>query len=320
MIHCPYCHGWEVRDQRIVVISSGPDGSPSGAALPAVVADITLCVHTGPQPTALQREELTSRSIDVVEGEVASIVVEDDRLVGVALGDGRVVPADAVVVGPRMIARSGVLSALGLDAVEHPMGFGTQIPCDEMGATEIPGVWVAGNVADIRAQVVHAAGAGTFAGAAINADLIAEDTAGRGGDARAARRAPAGVRQEVLGRAVRVGVGDLEWQPEPTARHRHRRPPAGSALDIGAGEGADALWLAQRGWNVTAVDISTVALERASERTTAEDAEAAARITWQQADVTEWAPPAGSFDLVSSQFMHLPSAQRGPTSGAVRRP
>jgi len=139
-------------------------------------AHITLSVHTGPKPTALQLEEFASRSIDVVEGEVASIVVDDDRLVGVSLGDGRVIPADAVVVGPRMIARSGVLSALGLDAVEHPMGMGTQIPCDELGATTVPGVWVAGNVADIRGQVVHAAAAGTWAGAAINADLIADDT------------------------------------------------------------------------------------------------------------------------------------------------
>ncbi len=56
------------------------------------------------------------------------------------------------------------------------MGMGTQIPCDELGATAVPGVWVAGNVADIRGQVVHAAAAGTWAGAAINADLIADDT------------------------------------------------------------------------------------------------------------------------------------------------
>ena len=139
-------------------------------------SEVSLVLHTGPHPTALQREELASRSIGIVEGEVASVVVEDDRLVGVALGDGRIVPAEAVVVGPRMIARSQVLTSLGLVAVEHPMGVGMQIPSDPMGATEIPGVWVAGNVTELNAQVVHAAGAGTFAGAAINADLIADDT------------------------------------------------------------------------------------------------------------------------------------------------
>jgi thioredoxin reductase len=176
VIHCPYCHGWEVSDQRIVVISSGPMSVHQAQLFRQWSPDVTLLLHTGPHPTALQRDELASRSIGVVDGEVVSVVIEDDRLVGVAHGDGRVIPADAVVVGPRMIARSAVLSSLGLVAVEHPMGVGTQIPSDPTGATEIPGVWVAGNVTELNAQVVHAAGAGTFAGAAINADLIADDT------------------------------------------------------------------------------------------------------------------------------------------------
>jgi thioredoxin reductase len=176
VIHCPYCHGWEVRDQRIVVISTGPMGVHQAQLFRQWSSDITLCVHSGPEPTALQGEELTSRSIGVIEGDVVSIVVQDDRVVGVELDGGTVVPADAIVVGPRMTARSDVLAALGLHPVEHPMGFGTQIPCGPMGATEIAGVWVAGNVAEMNAQVIHAAGAGTFAGAAINADLIAEDT------------------------------------------------------------------------------------------------------------------------------------------------
>jgi SAM-dependent methyltransferase len=86
----------------------------------------------------------------------------------------------------------------------------------------------------------------------------------------------------------------------------------GDALDIGAGEGADAVWLAERGWQVTAVDLSDVALERAAAHASERGADIAGRITWQQADITEWAPPESSYDVVSSQFMHLASAERGP--------
>lgn len=87
----------------------------------------------------------------------------------------------------------------------------------------------------------------------------------------------------------------------------------GSALDVGTGEGADAIWLAERGWQVTAVDISTVALERGRKQADSLGAETAQMITWLHADLTEWEPPAARFDLVSLQFMHLPSVQRVPT-------
>ncbi|MBG6212776.1 MAG: class I SAM-dependent methyltransferase [Cryobacterium sp.] len=83
----------------------------------------------------------------------------------------------------------------------------------------------------------------------------------------------------------------------------------GHALDVGCGEGADALWLARRGWRVTAVDFSAVALERAAAHA-ASEAESAVRIHWAHHNILEWTPPAGSFDLVSSQFMHLPSRER----------
>lgn len=86
--------------------------------------------------------------------------------------------------------------------------------------------------------------------------------------------------------------------------------PPGRALDVGSGEGADALWLATRGWQVTGVDFSTVALERAAGHAAA--AGLADRIRWRQEDVRVWGPPAGAFDLVSSQYMHLPPELRRP--------
>ena len=84
----------------------------------------------------------------------------------------------------------------------------------------------------------------------------------------------------------------------------------GSALDIGCGEGADTIWLAERGWRVTAVDFSTVALERGAARAHSLGAEVADRIEWRHENLTAWVPPEATYDLVSAQFMHLPRAER----------
>jgi len=84
----------------------------------------------------------------------------------------------------------------------------------------------------------------------------------------------------------------------------------GRALDVGCGEGADAIWLAEHGWQVTAVDISTVALARGAARAAEVGADLAQRITWLHADLTGWEPAAVPYDLVSVQFMHLPTEPR----------
>jgi len=86
----------------------------------------------------------------------------------------------------------------------------------------------------------------------------------------------------------------------------------GRALDVGCGEGADALWLARRGWHVTGVDLSRVAVDRAA-ATAAEDPEVADRTVWQQVDVTDWSPPPSSMDLVTSHFLHEPTTRRATT-------
>ena len=102
--------------------------------------------------------------------------VTDDRLTGVRLRDGRSVRREAVVVATRMVARAGFLDGLGLRAVEHPSGVGEYIPADPTGQTEVPGVWVAGNVTDLTAQVGAAAAGAATAAARINADLVMEET------------------------------------------------------------------------------------------------------------------------------------------------
>jgi SAM-dependent methyltransferase len=77
-------------------------------------------------------------------------------------------------------------------------------------------------------------------------------------------------------------------------------------LDLGCGEGADAIWLASQGWHVTGVDVSTVALGRAAKTAAEAGEQIADRITWLHADALSWDPAPLQFDLVSAQFMHLP--------------
>ena len=179
VLHCPYCHGWEARDRAVGVLATGPMSVHQALMWRQWTADVTLFRHTGPTPSEEEHAQLAARGIRVVEGEVAAIESGGGRLTGVRLASGETVARDFVVVATRMTARAGLLDALGLHPVELEMGghvFGTYIAADPVGATEVPGVWVAGNVANLHAQVIVAAGAGLTAGAAINADLITEDT------------------------------------------------------------------------------------------------------------------------------------------------
>jgi thioredoxin reductase len=133
-----------------------------------------VLAHTAP-PAVEDRARLAAAGVRVQEGEVVALDGPAHALLGVRLADGSSVPLDAVVVAPRMLARSAVLDSLGLAPEPHPSGMGEQYPSGPAGRTGVSGVWVAGNVADVGAQVMAAAAAGTSAGAALNLDLIESD-------------------------------------------------------------------------------------------------------------------------------------------------
>jgi thioredoxin reductase len=179
VLHCPYCHGWEVRDQPIGILATGPLAAHQALLWRQWSRNVTLFLHTAPEPGDDEYEQLAARGIAVVDGEVTKLEVTGDRLTGVTLAGGRVIPCQALAVMPRLTARTDVLADLGLKTTEQEMNghvIGSYVAADPSGATEAPGVWVAGNVASLTDQVVAAAAAGVRTGAAINADLIAEDT------------------------------------------------------------------------------------------------------------------------------------------------
>jgi len=179
VLHCPYCHGWEVRDQALGILGTGPFAAHQALLFRQWSADITLFLHTAPALTDEQWDQLAARGIRVVDGEVTALETTDGRLSGVRLRSGELFARQAVVVAPRFTARANVLASLGLQPTPMEMDghvIGSYIAADPTGATAVPGVWVAGNVTDLRAGVINAAAAGMNVAAAINADLIAQET------------------------------------------------------------------------------------------------------------------------------------------------
>ena len=191
VVHCPYCHGYEVRDRPLGVLFTGPLSLHQAQLFRQWSDDVVFFQHTGPPPPAEEAEGLAARGIAVVEGEVVALETEAGRLRGVRLASGEVVPRRVLAVGPTFVARAGLLAGIGLAATPHERGVGERIEADATGKTAVPGVWVAGNVTDLMAWVASAASAGVMAGAAINNDLVAADTRAAVEHAAAERRAAA---------------------------------------------------------------------------------------------------------------------------------
>ncbi|PVZ12942.1 NAD(P)/FAD-dependent oxidoreductase [Actinomycetospora cinnamomea] len=177
VLHCPYCHGWEVRDRAVAVLGTGPNALHQVKLFSQLTDDLVYLRHRAPALTDDEAEQLAALDVAVIDEEVTGLEIADGRLVGARLADGRVVARQALVVGPRFVARSAVLEDLGVEVLDHALGGRYVATVDPTGRTAVPGVWVAGNVTDLSAQVVGAAAEGTLAGARINADLVEEDIA-----------------------------------------------------------------------------------------------------------------------------------------------
>jgi thioredoxin reductase len=169
VLHCRYCHGYEVRDKRLGVLGGSPEAVKYAQIVRQWSHDVVLFAGASTLTDA-EREQLTARAVGIVEGQVESVVVEDDRLHGLALHDGQLVRRDVVFVPPRFVPNDQVLIDLGCDVSDAGW-----VVTDPGGLTTTAGVWAAGNVRNPRAQVITAAGEGSAAAIAINADLVEED-------------------------------------------------------------------------------------------------------------------------------------------------
>ncbi|MGW3045131.1 NAD(P)/FAD-dependent oxidoreductase [Kitasatospora sp. NPDC001159] len=169
VLHCPYCHGWEVRDRPLGVLGTGPGAVNQALILRQWSADVVLLAHTLALTDA-DRERLAARGVRAVEGRIVRLVADDGRLRGIELADGQVVLREAVFVFPQPVPRDALL--FGLDCERDDNGW---VTTDRTGRTSLPGVWAVGNVADPRTQVVTAAGMGAAAAFALDHDLATED-------------------------------------------------------------------------------------------------------------------------------------------------
>ena len=171
VLHCPYCHGYEVRDSPIGVLGGG--NRPFTIHQASLVRQWSEDVVFFPnriELTGAERERLIARGIRIVEGDVAGVSVGDGRLDGVELASGQVIPRSVVFVGPRFVPRGDLLTDLGCEADENGW-----VVTDPAGSTSVPGAWAAGNVSDSPAQLITAAAAGSKAAIALNHYLLEQD-------------------------------------------------------------------------------------------------------------------------------------------------
>jgi thioredoxin reductase/SAM-dependent methyltransferase len=219
VVHCPYCHGWEVRDEAAGVLATAATWAMAlhqALLFRQLTENLTLFLHTAPEPAAEEHAQLDARGVAIVCGAVERVVVTDGHLSGVRLASGEVVPLQALAVQPRSLANSPMLAALGLEPTDHPMGVGTFYAADAMGQTSVPGVWVAGNVTDLASTVIGAAAAGAKAGSAINADLVAEDVK------RARRQTPGSAAPDRSSSPVRFSPRAHSYPAKEAAAYDHR--------------------------------------------------------------------------------------------------
>ena len=303
VVHCPFCHGFEVRDRRIVQIVTHPMGLHTAVLFRQLTAHLTVVLHTPVDADDSELDALRASGVDVHYGPVSRIVTgADGHVVAVDLPDQERIEADAVAVGPRFRVRAEPFAPLGLKPTAHPSGLGDFVETDATGATAVPGLYAAGNVTNPSQQVLQAAADGSRVGAMISFSLADDD----------------------LRAAVRPSANETDWDHRYEGAHMWSGNPNGTlvneisgmtpgrALDVGAGEGGDAFWLAQQGWRVTASDIA----QRALDRLAAEAQRRGLHVECHHADANALDPfEAAAFDLVTAQYASVP---RTPDGRAVR--
>lgn len=176
VLHCPYCHGYEVRDRRLAVLAGDPEGALHQALLLRQWSpDVVVLLHELDEVSlgAEALELLDAAAVPVVAGRVRSLVTAQDEVTAVRLETGADVRCDAVFVSPRFRLNLGPLDALRPRTVGGDMG--TCLETDDEGRTTVPGLWAVGNLADLSAQVLGAAELGSRAAIGINGELVLAD-------------------------------------------------------------------------------------------------------------------------------------------------
>ena len=173
VLHCPYCHGWEVRDRRLGVLTTSPLGLHQAELVRQWSENLTVFT-AGLGPVARDTEQrLRSRGIELVSEPVTEILGEDRSVTAVRLESGREVPLDAIFTGGIPRPHDGFLASLGLKRNETPVG--SFLDVDFAGRTSDERIWAIGNVVNPGANVAMSIGAGAMTGGAVNGALVSWD-------------------------------------------------------------------------------------------------------------------------------------------------
>lgn len=254
VLHCPYCHGWEVAGRRLGVLATSPASIHQIELVrqwsDEVTAFTALAGPLAPEVTA----RLIARGIRIEASPLRTATERVDGAIRLLDAAGVEHDVDALFTAPTPHLALDFVAALSLARTDQP---GAPLAVDERGTTSHPRVWAAGNVTAPYGNVPLSMGAGSMAGAAVNAALVAEDAA----HAVAQRR-----QQRADEWERRYAAEDSFWSGRVNATFADVAGPLApaTALEVGCGEGADAVWLAERGWQVTGVDVSGTAVQRAT--------------------------------------------------------
>ncbi len=311
VLHCPYCHGWEVRDKPLAILATTPMAAHQGLLFRQLSDDVVMVVHDGVELPDEEVEKLGAIGVRFANGTPQEVVTDGDAMVGLRLADGSLLERDAIVVATKPHVHADYLGPLGIEPTPFEMAgavLGSVIAVEPTGATAVPGVFAAGNATDISMTLMASAAHGNRVGAWINAELANAD----------ATKAVEALRDDFFEQPAweerysgdRVWSGRVNVQLEAEAADL----TPGRALDVGCGEGGDALWLAQHGWQVTASDFADAALERVAQH--AAEAGLGDRVATRRIDVRSFEPDGETWDLVTSHFVHLPD---GGMVDVVRR-
>jgi thioredoxin reductase len=170
VLHCPYCHGYEVADARLGVLATGEMAAHQALLLPDWSAQVTLFTNDAFEPTAEQSAALAERGVRVETRSVVSLVGPLPALTGVRLGDGAVVEVDAIFTASRTHMASSLAERLGCAFDEGP--FGPIVRTDARKETTVPGVYCAGDAARAPHNATWAAADGVTAGISAHQSLI----------------------------------------------------------------------------------------------------------------------------------------------------
>ncbi|MGV9803161.1 FAD-dependent oxidoreductase [Mycobacterium sp. NPDC003449] len=298
VFHCPFCHGWEVRDAPVAVVANGERAVHSALLMRGWTDDLVVLTDGAGELDEAQLKQLDAAGIGVDDRPIARFVAQDRELTAVEFTDGTRLERRAALVASTLHQRSPLAGALGAVSAPGPIAVDALV-VDGFGRTSVPGLFAAGDLSGQMPQVAAAIASGSQAGAAVVQSLLAEDVGLPVPPWPSHAAVTSQYWERHYGQRGRIWSGRVNAALANVAADL----TAGRALDLGCGEGGDAVWLAENGWQVTAADVSETALQRAAGE--ARTRGVSERINFERHDFAE-SLPEGRFDLVSAQFLQSP--------------